>query len=469
MKTILYFFLFIFSGVLSAQSISGDWYGTLDAMGTKLALVLHLSEEGGELKGTMDSPDQKAYGLKMDEVSLVGNQFSFQINELAAKYTATLSELGLSGDFQQAGFDFPLDFGRTPPARNGMKKRVQEPNDFPYSRETVSFSGGAAGVVLAGELTMPLDKKPQQAVILVSGSGGQDRNSELGADINHRPFLVLSDFLTRQGIAVLRYDDRGIAQSTGDYHSATTADFASDAAAALGYLRSRKEIKKASCGIVGHSEGGLIAAMVAAEDQSVDFVVSLAGPGIPSDTLLILQSTAIQEKMGAPAVVVQRNLAPIRKAYAYIKEHPEQSTEEMEAGLVAVFVAAFDDFPAPLQRAIGDKEAFARSQITGLNSAWFRYFLSIDPAVYLSRVGAPFLAINGENDLQVPAKINLDGIAQHLGSGGNEKLTIVELPGLNHLFQASDTGMPSEYGSIEETFSPTAMRIIANWVANQKN
>lgn len=467
MKISCYCFLFLFSGALGAQSIVGDWYGTLDAMGTQLALVLHIQEADGQLSGTMDSPDQSAYGLAMDEVNLVGNQFHFKIQSLGASYTGTLSELGLSGDFKQAGFDFPLDFSSTPPARNGRKQRKQEPIDFPYARETVSFPGGAEGVVLAGELTMPLDKKPQQAVLLVSGSGGQDRNSELGTDINHRPFLVLSDFLTRQGVAVLRYDDRGIAQSTGDYNSATTADFAEDAAAALSYLRSRKELKKARCGIVGHSEGGLIAAMVAAEYEGVDFAVSLAGPGIPSDTLLMLQSAAIQEKMGAPAEVVQRNLGPIRQAYAHIKEHPEQSKEEMEAALVEIFVASIDDLPLPLQRAIGDKEAFARSQIGGLSSPWFRYFLSIDPGVYLSRVTVPLLAINGANDLQVPATINLDAITQQVGSNGNRGLTIVELAGLNHLFQTSESGLPSEYGSIEETFSPTAMRIIASWIAKQ--
>ncbi len=467
MKAFFIFLCSYYALALAAQPIAGDWYGTLDAMGTKLALVIHIQQTGDQLSGSLDSPGQQAFDIPMDAVSLQGNQFSFRINQLGASYQATLSELGLSGDFKQAGFDFPLDFGRTPPARNGMTKRPQEPNDFPYLRETVRFPGGAAGITLEGELTLPTDGEIQQAVILVSGSGGQDRNSELGADINHRPFLVLSDFLTRQGIAVLRYDDRGIAQSSGDFKAATTADFTQDAAAALRYLAQRKECQKAALGIIGHSEGGLIAAMVAAEEKELDFVVSLAGPGIPSDTLLILQSMLIQEKMMAPPAVIERNLAPIRKAYAYIKEHPEQSQEEMETGLVEVFVNTFEDYPAALQRAIGDKEAFARSQIGGLNSTWFRYFLSIDPAPYWSRVRVPVLAINGSKDLQVPARINLEAIAAHLSN--NNQLTLVELPDINHLFQTADTGLPTEYGGIEETFNPTAMRIIANWIANQKN
>lgn len=467
-----HFLLFLFTFqvfTLFAQPITGDWYGTLDAMGTKLALVIHLEQNGNQLSGTMDSPDQKAFGIAMSQVSLQGNQFSFQIDQLGASYRATLSELGLSGDFKQAGFDFPLDFGRTPPARNGMTKRAQEPIDFPYNRQTVRFPGGVDGVTLEGELTTPIGGKAKQVVLLVSGSGGQDRNSELGADINHRPFLVLSDFLTRQGIAVLRYDDRGIAQSSGDFKAATTADFAQDAAAALRYLQSLKEFQKTKFGLVGHSEGGLIAAMVAAEGAKLDFIVSLAGPGIPSDTLLILQSTAIQEKMMAPPVVIERNLAPIRAAYAYIKQHPDQSDTEMEAGLVDVFIQAFEQYPAALQRAIGDKEAFARSQITALNTAWFRYFLSIDPAPYWARVNVPVLAINGSKDLQVPAKVNLDAIAEQLGRNNNKNITLVELPDLNHLFQTADTGLPTEYGSLEETFSPTAMRILASWIANQKN
>ncbi|MEL6356912.1 MAG: alpha/beta hydrolase, partial [Bacteroidota bacterium] len=304
----------------------------------------------------------------------------------------------------------------------------------------------------------------KQAVILISGSGGQDRNSELGEAINHRPFLVLSDFLTREGIAVLRYDDRGIGASTGHFNSATTADFAQDAAAALSFLATHSELKNAQLGLVGHSEGGLVAPMVAAEREDVDFVVLLAAPGIPSDTLMLMQSRLIQETMGAPAALIERNLKPIRQAYAYIKGHPELDETELENGLVEIFRASIKDLPQPLQDAIQDEEAFARQQVGTLSNIWFRYFLSFDPEPYLKQLEVPMLALNGELDTQVPAQINLDAIAQHVGSSGNPDMTLVPMPRLNHLFQSAETGSPSEYGNIEETFNPAAMRIIASWI-----
>lgn len=460
-------FLLLFSTTLIGQSITGDWYGTLDAMGTKLPLVLHVQENGGQFTGSFDSPSQNAYGLEMNNVTFQGNQLDFELAVIGAKYSGTLSQLGLSGNFNQAGFDFDLDFGRTPPAANGEKKRQQEPNDFAYLREEVTFKGGGEDVVLAGELTLPSDGKAKQAVILVSGSGGQDRNSELGTGINHRPFLVLSDFLTRQGIAVLRYDDRGISKSTGDFNSATSADFAEDATAALAYLKTRKEFKKTKFGIIGHSEGGMIAPIVTALGGEPDFLVLLAAPGIPCDSLMVLQTKLIQVALGAPEFIVERNLAPVRKAYGFIKQHPDLNQEAINQGLIEIYKAAIADMPAPLQRSIGDQDAFARSQIGGLSSQWFRYFLSFDPAPYLEQVKVPVLAMNGELDLQVPAKENLDAIAKAIGSNGNTELTTVPLPGLNHLFQTATTGSPNEYGQIEETFSPTALRIIASWVSKQ--
>jgi len=450
---------------LTAQSVTGDWFGTLDAMGTKVPLVLHISESEGVLTGTMDSPQQGGYDIPMDEVSLMGNQFFFSIDQAGIKYTGTLSKLGLNGDFNQAGFDFDLEFTREPPAANGQKRREQDPDAFPYRKIEVSYPGGAEGITMAGELTLPPEGIPiKQAVILVSGSGGQDRNSELGELINHRPFLVLSDFLTREGVAVLRYDDRGIGASTGSFSGATTADFAQDAAAALSFLSTQPELKDAHFGIIGHSEGGLIAPMVAAERKDLDFVVLLGAPGIPSDTLMLMQSRLVQESMGAPPSLIERNLKPIRKAYAYINGHPGLEEAELREELIEIFRASIKDLPKPLQDAIQDEDAFARQQVGTLSNIWFRYFLSFDPEPYLQQLTVPVLALNGDLDTQVPSQINLDTIAKHVGSNGNADMTIVAMPGLNHLFQSAETGSPAEYGNIEETFNPAAMRIIANWV-----
>lgn len=466
MKRTLPILFALFPLLVGAQEITGDWYGVLNAMGTELPMVLHISQhEDGSLSGTMDSPDQNVFGLEIDELSLNGQSFHFKMIDLQAEYQGTLSTLGLRGDFTQAGYDFPMDFTQTPVTRSGLKARPQDPQSFPYQQETVSFPGGDEEVSLTGEFTWPSEGTPKAALVLVSGSGGQDRNSELGQGINHRPFLVLSDFLTRAGYAVLRYDDRGIAQSTGDHNLATSADFALDATAAAQYLRTRPELEGVKIGLAGHSEGGLIGPMVFAQDEeALDFLVLLAAPGLAGDSIILEQSRRIQELMGAPPVLVERNLAPLRTAYNYIRNHPEQNTEEIDAGLLEIFMASIDDLPLPLQNSIVDREAFARQQMGNLSNPWLRYFLSTDPAEFLQKVTIPVLALNGELDQQVVAEDNLTAIAMAVGSNGNTDITIVNLPGLNHLFQKATTGAPAEYGTIEETFNPTAMRIITSWL-----
>ncbi|MEL7377763.1 MAG: alpha/beta hydrolase, partial [Bacteroidota bacterium] len=459
----------------TAQSLTGDWYGLLDAMGTELAMVLHISKtEDGTLVGTFDSPDQNAYGIAMDLIEQTGNQLRWSINMMQAEYTGTLSELGLKGEFTQAGFDFPLDFSRTPLTRTGLAVRPQDPQDFPYERIPVTFGGGEEGVLLAGEITRPqVDEMQRPAevqkikagIILVAGSGGQDRNSELGRAINHRPFLVLSDFLTRNGYAVLRYDERGIAESSGDHSSATSADLALDATAAAHFFRSQVGMEEKPIGIMGHSEGGLIGPMVFNQDpEALDFLVLLAGPALPGDSIILEQSRLIQQQMGAPPTLIERNLNPQRRAFSYMRNHPNMDDVALEAELVQIYVQAIDDLPAPLQASIDDKEAFARQQMGPMVNPWLRFFISTDPDDYLSQVTIPVLALNGELDLQVVAQPNLEAIARSVGSNGNGDVTIVPLPGLNHLFQTAARGTPDEYGQIQETFSPTAMRIMLSWL-----
>ncbi|MEM8583507.1 MAG: alpha/beta hydrolase [Bacteroidota bacterium] len=477
-----YLLLFVLTCCLvhraTAQSPTGDWYGLLDAMGTELAIVLHISKyEDGTLAGTFDSLDQNAYGIDMDRISLDGNQLSWSSDMLQAEYTGTLSELGLRGEFSQAGFDFPLDFSRTPLTRTGLAARPQDPQDFPYEQIPVSFDGGEQGVVLAGEITRPRAAEEQPpaevqkikaGIILIAGSGGQDRNSELGRAINHRPFLVLSDFLTRNGYTVLRYDERGIAESTGDHSAATSADLALDATAAAHFFRQQDGMQEVPIGIIGHSEGGLIGPMVSNQDpEALDFLILLAGPGLPGDSIILEQSRLIQQQMGAPPKLIERNLKPQRSAFTYMRNHPEMDDQTLEAELLQIFVQAISDLPAPLQASIDDKEAFARQQMGPLVNPWLRFFISTDPSDYLSQVTVPVLALNGELDLQVVAQPNLSAIAQTVGGNGNDDVTIVPLPGLNHLFQTAERGTPDEYGQIAETFSPTAMRIVLSWLGER--
>lgn len=283
---------------MQAQNIVGDWYGTLNVQATKLHLVFHISKNAEAYSSTMDSPDQNAFGLATDGTAFSNNQLTIQAAKFGLKYTGTFKadSNNISGTFTQGPVNVPLTLSHEKPtAALPPEARPQDPKDFPYKQEQVYFINSKAGDKLAGTLTLPAGKV-SKVVVLISGSGPQDRNEEV-KQFNHRPFLVWSDWLTRQGIAVLRYDDRGIGHSTGNFNLATSADFADDAEAAVNYIKSRADLKNLSVGLMGHSEGGMIAPVVASRNKQVDFIVLLAGPGTPI-TELMLQQSADQARLG---------------------------------------------------------------------------------------------------------------------------------------------------------------------------
>lgn len=459
-----------FAGLLSlqAQDITGSWNGLLDIQGTQLRLVMHISETNGTYHTTLDSPDQGATDIPTDKTTFVDGQLQVEALALAMVFTGQLQEDGsIEGTFAQGGFELPLVLGREEIEKPLAEVRPQDPTDFPYQQETVSFENiKVEAVTLAGTLTLPEGELPKAIVVLVSGSGPQDRNEEIGP-FNHRPFLVLSDYLTRQGIGVLRYDDRGVAESTGDHGSATTADFASDASAAIDYLAGREDLAGVQLGIAGHSEGGMIAPMVARENEEVDFIALLAGPGTPIDELMLEQSRLISEASGVPEEVARLNRQFLGEAYAYLKAEKEQPTEEVRNGVIRILRDGIEEFPEDMKADLGDLDEFASSEAEGLLTPWFRYFITFQPATVLKEVQCPVLAINGSLDLQVPAKANLEAIENALQAGGNTNFEIFEMPGLNHLFQQATTGAVAEYGEIEETFNLAAMERIATWIHTQ--
>lgn len=274
----------------SYAQIVGDWNGVLKVEHTQMSIIFHIIENDGVYTATLDSPDQGAKGIPADETSFENNELKITVNAAityVGKYDASSNTI--KGNFEQGGMSIPLNLSKEE-VKKEINARKQEPKDYPYVQEEVEVKNEVADVVLAGTLTMPKDKKMKQVVILISGSGAQDRNADLGI-LNHRPFLVWSDYLTRNGIAVLRYDDRGIAKSTGDFSKATSADFANDAEAIVTYLQSREDMKDVKIGLMGHSEGGMVAPMVAARNKAVDFVVLLAGPGIATSELLLTDVT----------------------------------------------------------------------------------------------------------------------------------------------------------------------------------
>jgi uncharacterized protein len=445
-----------------AATLKGDWSGVLDAGSSKLKLVLHFTPDNdGKWRGTMDSPDQAANGIKLDVVTIEGQALKFVIHLIGASYDGTLKGDELRGTFTQSGMTFPLNFKRATAADLAPPKRPQTPQPpYPYNSEEVTFENRAANIKLAGTLTTPRTKAPFPAVILITGSGPQNRNEEL---LGHHPFWVLSDHLTRAGIAVLRFDDRGVGASTGKFSTATSADFATDVLAGIEFLKTRQEINLKKIGLVGHSEGGLIAPMCAAQSKDVAFIVMMAGTGVPGDEILHEQSALLMRAEGMPETMIAENRQNQAQMFAIVKA--EQDVVVAEKKLLEMVAAAVAKVPAAQKKTV---EATLTNQIKSYNSPWFRHFLMFDPRVVLRQVKVPVLALNGELDLQVPPKQNLPEIAKALKVAGNKNVQIVELPKLNHLFQTTKTGAFSEYAKLEETISPIALKLMSDWIVRQK-
>ena len=358
----------------------------------------------------------------------------------------------IEGIWSQGGLKLELNLKKVDKVE--ALKRPQEPKEpFPYNAEDVTFKNNIDSVVLAGTLTYPKDGNNFPAVVLISGSGGQNRDEEL---LGHKPFLVIADYLTRNGIAVLRFDDRGIAQSTGDHSIATSQDFAKDVLAAVDYLKSRDEINHSKIGLIGHSEGGLIAPMVANQSNDIAFIILMAGPGISGDSILYLQGALIQRAEGTSEDEIQKSMQLQRKLFLVVKN--TEDDELLKQKIEKIFRSEYSKISEEEKNSLGDPEVYMNAQLKTLTSPWFKYFLKYDPFPTLEKVKCPVLAINGENDLQVPPKENLSAIEEALKKGGNTKYEIKMLPGLNHLFQTSNTGAISEYGTIEETISPSGFR-----------
>lgn len=452
-----YFFLTI-SGY--SQEITGQWNGLLKVQGTQLRLVFHIEETEDGYKSTMDSPDQAAFGIPVTSTSFENGTLKIAITNANIRYEGSLEKEKIIGVFNQSGQSFPMNLSRTE-VQAVEVKRPQEPTEpYPYSSEDLYFENKNAGIKLAGTLTMPTKGSNFPAVVLISGSGPQNRNEEL---MGHKPFLVLSDYLTKNGIAVLRFDDRGTAASEGDFGPATSADFATDVAAAVDYLKTRSEINSSQIGLIGHSEGGIIAPMVAnSKPQDVDFIVLLAGTGIRGDQLLLLQQALIGKASGMSPAQLEENDMISRQAFEIMLK--DLNSEDLQQEIVTYMTRVYRNIP-PENVPNGMTEAdFVAAQVKQLTSPWMSSFIKYDPATALEKVACPVLAINGEKDLQVPPKENLEAIKAALEKGGNPDITTVELAGLNHLFQEAATGTPSEYGTIEQTFAPAAMEVVLNWI-----
>lgn len=449
-----------------AQSITGDWYGLLTVPGAKLHVVFHIVKNGSDYKATMDSPDQKASGIPLDKVSFADNKLTLDYSAANMTYTGTFlpDSNKINGIFHQGPSSFPLILTHDQPVlKTTDTSRPQDPKDFPYKREEVAFTNPKAGNQLAGTLTLPSNGKATKIVILITGSGAQDRNEEI-VQFNHRPFLVWSDWLTRNGIAVLRYDDRGVGKSTGNAAAGTSADFADDAEAGVNYIKSRPDLKQLSIGLIGHSEGGMIAPMVASRNKDVNFIVLLAGPGIPCAELMVRQSEDQMRLSGAADSTVNRSVNTNKQVYAAIQQYKELSAPQLKLKIDSTLYKEFSAYP---KAALGNRsvEQLVAQSSANTTSPWFRYFINYKPADYLVKVKCAVLALNGTLDKQVSAEPNLAGIRSALEKGKNKHFEIVPVPGLNHLFQKAVTGSVAEYEQLTETVNPAALNKVSSWIS----
>ena len=388
------------------QQISGPWTGQLDLGAQKLTIVLHFDKDAsGKDVCTMDSPDQSAKGIPATLNFISADSVNIAVPSIGMTYAGKLNEGELKGTFSQMGMNLPLDM-KPGEVKHNRPQHPVEP--YPYQTKEIAFQNEAANAWFAGTLVYPEGYKEGDKVpvlIMVTGSGAENRDEEV---FDHKPFLVIADYLARHGIASLRFDDRGVGKSTGSMEGATTKDFADDVLAGIEMLRGLKQFSKV--GVLGHSEGGSVAFMLGAK-QKVDFIISMAGVGAKGDTALTAQANRTYELMGVP---MQVNVAQYR------------------------------------------------AQVAQLNSPWLNYFLDYDPIPDIQGTRCPVFAINGDKDVQVVSSLNLKGIEKALSK--NKKNLVKEYPGLNHLFQHCTTGLPTEYAGIEETISEEVLGDIATWI-----
>ena len=446
----------------AAQSVTGRWVGKLQVSGGQLTLVLRIQEsESGKLSAFLDSPDQGAYDIPCDSVIYSAPHLKVIMGAIGGQYEATLEDNSLRGQFIQGGASSPLVL--TPSAEEDRSTlHPQEPKPpYPYQVEEVRFVNPTDGDTLAGTLTMPTTPGPHRAVVMITGSGPQSRDEPI---MNHRPFLVWADALTRLGIAVLRYDDRGVGASTGNFNEARTANLARDVEAAVDYLRSRKEIDNQRIGLIGHSEGGMIAPIVAvSRPKDVSFIVLLAAPGLRGDSILVMQNEIISRRSHTPDSIREATAQLNRSLFALLVP-PTTDEEALRQSLAEVLRGAFFDGPLAPPMPHEQVELAINQEMEMLTAPWMRDFLRYDPAPMLSRVQCPVLAVQGSEDVQVPAAANLPIVEKALTLHGNKEVTVKEFPGLNHMLQHCQTCLPEEYGEIRETVSPEVLQFVGEWI-----
>ncbi|MDR1201175.1 MAG: alpha/beta hydrolase [Tannerellaceae bacterium] len=447
MKQLLILSVLVLFSVFSCSypsDITGKWYGSIDMGGFNMRIVFDIKQSGYEYTAIMQSPDQTEEEIPVTAVTCEKNKLIIRIDNIDFLYKGTIGKDGIiKGSFTQMGQTQKLDLSHTEIA---SVTHSQEPiPPFPYKVENVTFENKEAGIRLTGTLTLPKSSDNVTTVVLISGSGPQNRDEEI---MGHKPFLVLADYLTRQGIAVLRFDDRGVGESQGNYSEATLADFAADVKAAVDYLKTRKEINKDKIGLIGHSEGGCIAFMLASQNVPA-FIITLAGVGVTGPELLAMQRKALFQATAIPDEYINQFNDYMAEAQQIAVK--AKSVYELREGITKIFTGT------PVEKQI-------EPAIQQLSSPEIVSFLQYDPKEYFKNIQCPVFALNGMRDLQVPSAENLSAILNDVTANGNKNVRTKPYFNLNHLFQTARTGLPSEYGAIEETFNEEALNDLSEWI-----
>ncbi len=433
-------------------TVQGVWDGAIHVAGQDLAIHVTFALEKEALKATIDIPQQSAMGLALANVKAAGDTIHFELpaGPTVAVFDGTLKGDAISGSFTQGQAKGTFDLKR------GQAAPPEPPP--PYKVEEVKITNGP--VTLAGTLTVPPAAGRHPAVVLITGSGAENRDEEV---FGFKVFRLLADHLTRQGIAVLRCDDRGVGGSTGSTPQSTSEDFAGDVLADIAFLKARPDIDPKRIGLIGHSEGGLIAPMVAAGSPDVAFIVLMSGPALPGDQILVLQGRQLLKIRGASADVLakqeqtQRKLFEVARANAGWEELAKQLKADVDAQLASAPEAQRDNLR---------KIAYAQvdQQVAAVRTPWFRFFLTFDPATVLQKVRCPVLAYFGGLDFQVPADANKAALEQILAKAGNRDVTIKVMPKANHLYQEATTGDVNEYATLKKEFVPDLLPTMTAWI-----
>jgi len=455
---------FVFVAINAQSNFSGNWYGTLHVAGD-LRLVLHITQlPDGSYSGLLDSPDQNVSGIKCDTVTIAtGDILNFTINKLKVSYTGKLlNDTSLSGTFTQ-GANLPLDFQRTEiPVVKIIRPQTPKP-PFPYRSEEVIYN--VNGLQYGGTITIPQGSGPFPAVVLITGSGQQDRDETI---FNHKPFAVLADTLTRNGFIVLRVDDRGKGNSSGNFAASTSADFAKDVIASVDYLKTRQEVNDKKIGLLGHSEGGMIAPMVASSRKDINFIVLMAAPGVKIIDLMAEQNAAILRSAGLDSSLAEAYKPVYTQIINAIVSAPDTAAAINNALNVLNSWQAKTDTATLIKLGFlkpDDNKQYINSMIAVAYSPWFKYFIAFDPQAYLTKLKkVKVFALNGSRDIQVVSKQNLPAVRTALVQGATRTFEVKELPGLNHLFQTCKKCTVMEYGQLQETMAPVALQTITGWL-----